>query len=145
MAPTKTKKSSTTAPSKGTGSRAQPKKKVVPKEKLAHPESRKADQIARKAQRKGKMGNLSVKRKRRDFAAGICRRRSLCWRPSNSFSNLLGAQPISMVSSSMLFLLQSTRYRYRNCMPSFGMCTLLATMLTYSRNSKNGEKGDRRA
>ncbi|KAG6916123.1 hypothetical protein DXG01_008354 [Tephrocybe rancida] len=49
MAPAKTKapKASTSAPKK---------------EKLFHPSSRKADQLARKALRKGKLGNLATKR-----------------------------------------------------------------------------------
>lgn len=48
------------APSKsGKPAAAAPKAK---KEKVFHPESRKAAQIARKALRKGKLGNLASKR-----------------------------------------------------------------------------------
>ena len=63
MGTTKAAKASTSAPKK---------------EKVFHPESRKANQIARKALRKGKMGNLAVKRsKKQNVMRAWCG--SNCW------------------------------------------------------------------
>jgi len=56
MAPSKTGKSSTS--------------KTVKKEKIFHPESRKAAQLNRKAVRKEKLGNLAVNRKHKSHSLG---------------------------------------------------------------------------
>ncbi|KAK1221078.1 translation machinery-associated protein 16 [Marasmius sp. AFHP31] len=56
MAPSKTGKSSTSKPAK--------------KEKIFHPESRKAAQLNRKAVRKEKLGNLAVNRKHKSHSLG---------------------------------------------------------------------------
>ena len=56
------------APSK-TGKTAQPKK-----EKVYHPSSRKAGQLARHALRKGKLGNLASKRGQKHNSLGLLSR-----------------------------------------------------------------------
>jgi translation machinery-associated protein 16 len=55
------------APSK-TGKTAVPKPK---KEKVYHPESRKAGQLARNSLRKGKLGNLASKRGKKHNSLGV--------------------------------------------------------------------------
>lgn len=57
------------APAK-TGKAAAPTAK---KEKIAHPQSRKAGQIARKSLRKGKMGNMVSTRHKKHNGMGKCR------------------------------------------------------------------------
>ncbi|KAG5353791.1 hypothetical protein C0989_001908 [Termitomyces sp. Mn162] len=56
MAPSKTPKTAASAPKK---------------EKIFHPSSRKADQLARKALRKGKLGNLASKRSQKQNSLGM--------------------------------------------------------------------------
>lgn len=58
------------APSKSAKATASKTKK----EKVFHPASRKAEQLARKALRKGKLGDLSSKRSQKHDARGECRR-----------------------------------------------------------------------
>jgi translation machinery-associated protein 16 len=60
MAPTPTSKSATAI-----------KEKKEKKEKLFHPSSRKAGQLARNALRKGKLGNLASKRTHKQNSLGM--------------------------------------------------------------------------
>lgn len=62
MAPTKSNKSASATAAKTAS---------VKKEKVHHPSSRKAEQLNRKAVRKGKMGNLTKERKEKVHTLGM--------------------------------------------------------------------------